>query len=62
MKDDTRAYIEAQIVTYEAYSKGWVFWNFRTEAAAEWDMLRLVADGLFPKPSNGLNGFANICA
>lgn len=27
---------------------GWVFWNFKTEASAEWDLQRLLAAGVFP--------------
>lgn len=36
---------------YERYSKGWVFWNFKTEGtAAEWDAFRLIRAGVFPQP------------
>lgn len=35
MKDNHRQYIEAQLDSYESKTKGWVFWNFKTELNAE---------------------------
>ncbi|KAF1808187.1 putative Exo-beta-1,3-glucanase [Eremomyces bilateralis CBS 781.70] len=49
-KDDTRGYIEAQMDAYEAKTEGWVFWNFKTEGAHEWDAFRLMDAGVFPVP------------
>ena len=49
-KDDTRGYIEAQMEAFEAKTQGWFFWNFKTEAAAEWDLSRLLDAGIFPQP------------
>jgi aryl-phospho-beta-D-glucosidase BglC (GH1 family) len=49
-KDDTRGYIEAQMETYEAKTQGWIFWNFKTESAPEWDAFRLIDAGIFPQP------------
>ncbi|KAE9972745.1 hypothetical protein BLS_003903 [Venturia inaequalis] len=50
MRDDTRAFIEAQMDTFEQNSKGWVWWTFKTEAAAEWDAFLLMDEGIFPTP------------
>jgi glucan 1,3-beta-glucosidase len=50
MKDDVRGYIEAQLETFEANTEGWVFWNFKTEAAHEWDAFVLLDNGIFPQP------------
>ena len=47
-KDDTSRYIKAQIDTYESLTQGWVFWNFKTTASAEWDLERLLNHGIFP--------------
>ena len=52
-KDDTRKYIEAQIAAFETKTQGWVYWNFKTEGAAEWDVFRLVDAGVFPAIVNG---------
>ena len=48
LKDNTRRYIEAQLDVYEQQTQGWVFWNFKTEASAEWDLERLLTAGVFP--------------
>ena len=48
LKDNTRRYIEGQIDAYEQTTDGWVFWNFKTEASAEWDLFRLLDAGVFP--------------
>lgn len=50
LKDDVRGYIEAQFDAFEARTQGWIWWNFKTEGAAEWDMFRLVEAGVFPQP------------
>lgn len=50
MRDDTRAFIEAQMETFEQHSRGWVWWNFKTELAAEWDAFLLMDEGVFPWP------------
>ncbi len=52
-KADTRKYIEAQIATFEKVTQGWMWWNFKTEGAAEWDLFRLVDAGVFPAITNG---------
>jgi len=48
LKDNTQRYIKAQIAVFEQRTQGWVFWNFKTEASAEWDLERLLAAGVFP--------------
>ena len=60
LKDNTRRYIEAQIDVYEQQTQGWVFWNFKTEASAEWDLERLLAADVFPN----LNGYkpSSLCS
>ncbi|KAF1985546.1 glycoside hydrolase family 5 protein [Aulographum hederae CBS 113979] len=49
-KDDVRGYIEAQLEAFEQKTQGWVFWNFKTEAAHEWDWGVLSDNGVFPNP------------
>ncbi|KAI9660133.1 MAG: exo-1,3-beta-glucanase [Bathelium mastoideum] len=60
LKDDTRGYIEAQMEVYEATTRGWIFWNFKTENAAEWDMYKLVDANVFPQPLTARK-FGAIC-
>lgn len=60
-KDDTRGYIEAQLEAFEAHSRGWIFWNFKTEASAEWDLFRLLDAGVFPQPLTSRK-FTVICS
>ena len=50
--DNTRRYIEAQLDVYEQQTQGFVFWNFKTEAAAEWDLERLLKANIFPSLKN----------
>lgn len=61
LKDDTRAYIEAQLETFERRTQGWVFWNFKTQGSPEWDAFRLIDEGIFPQPL-GDRRFEQICA
>ena len=49
-RKDTRGYIEAQLDAFEARTQGWIFWNFKTEGAGEWDLFRLLDAGVFPQP------------
>ncbi|KAF2739727.1 glycoside hydrolase [Polyplosphaeria fusca] len=50
-KDDVRKYIETQLDAFEAKTRGWVFWNFKTEGdAGEWDLYQLLDAGVFPQP------------
>lgn len=52
MRDNTRAFIEAQMDSYERTTRGWTFWNFKTEnsCAGEWDAYALIQAGIFPQP------------
>jgi glucan 1,3-beta-glucosidase len=50
MKGNVREYIETQLSAFERYSQGWVFWNFKTESAHEWDAFVLLENGVFPQP------------
>ena len=47
-KDTTRNYIKAQLDVFEKQIQGWFFWNFKTEASAEWDLFRLIDAGVWP--------------
>ena len=47
-KSTTTNFIKAQISAYETQANGWSFWNFKTEASAEWDLFRLLDAGVFP--------------
>ncbi|KAF2656925.1 glycoside hydrolase family 5 protein [Lophiostoma macrostomum CBS 122681] len=49
-KDQTRTYIETQMSAFEAKTQGWVWWNFKTESAPEWDAFKLIDAGIFPQP------------
>ncbi|EDK43323.1 glucan 1,3-beta-glucosidase precursor [Lodderomyces elongisporus NRRL YB-4239] len=44
-----RRYIEAQLDAFE-YNGGWIFWNWKTEDALEWDFQKLTFQGIFPQP------------
>ncbi|KAI9753842.1 MAG: hypothetical protein M4579_004970 [Chaenotheca gracillima] len=61
LKDDTRGYIEAQMEVFERNTGGWIFWNFKTEASAEWDAYRLIDNGVFPQPLDDRQ-FGMICS
>jgi glucan 1,3-beta-glucosidase len=49
-KDNHRRYIETQLDYYEKKTAGWIFWNFKTEGSAEWDLYALIGAGVFPQP------------
>lgn len=49
-RNDVRQYIEAQLDVFEARTNGWIFWNFKTEGAGEWDAFALINAGIFPQP------------
>lgn len=48
LRTATTNYLRAQIDVFETRAQGWVFWNFKTEAAAEWDLFRLIDSGVWP--------------
>ncbi|KAL9625462.1 MAG: hypothetical protein Q9160_000525 [Pyrenula sp. 1 TL-2023] len=60
-KNDMRGYIEAQLDVFERQTNGWIFWNFKTESAAEWDLFRLMDAGVFPQPISDRK-FSTICS
>lgn len=62
LKDDTRKYITAQIEVYEQMTNGWVFWNFKTEASAEWDLFRLLDAGVFPQLPLDASNYQSACS
>jgi glucan 1,3-beta-glucosidase len=49
-KDQARMYIEAQMSAFETKTQGWIWWNFKTESAPEWDAFKLIDAGIFPQP------------
>lgn len=59
--NDTRGYIEAQMETFESVGKGWIFWTYKTEGSAEWDVGRLISVGAFPQPLSNRK-FSAICS
>lgn len=56
-KDHVRQFVEVQLATYTEKSNGWIFWNWKTENATEWDYLRLKENGLFPTPLDNYTYF-----
>lgn len=42
-------YIEAQLDAFEQ-TGGWIFWNWKTEYAIDWDMKKLIDNDIFPQP------------
>ncbi|TVY93219.1 Glucan 1,3-beta-glucosidase [Lachnellula willkommii] len=61
MRGDTKGYIEAQISAFESHTQGWVFWNFKTETAQEWDAFALLDAGIFPQPLTSQD-YGSICS
>ncbi|RMZ73805.1 glucan 13-beta-glucosidase precursor [Pyrenophora seminiperda CCB06] len=50
-KDDVRRYIEVQLDAYTTMTRGYFFWNFKTEGhAGEWDLFELLDNEVFPQP------------
>jgi len=47
-KTSTTNYIQTQINVFESMIQGWIFWNFKTEAASEWDLFQLIDNGVWP--------------
>ncbi len=45
----TTNYISAQMSAFESKVQGWIFWNFKTEGAAEWDLFKLIDNGVWPQ-------------
>lgn len=56
-KKAVRKFIEVQLIEYEKKSAGWIFWNYKTEDAIEWDFKKLTKKGLFPQPFNDYRYF-----
>ncbi|CAL9732218.1 glucan 1,3-beta-glucosidase I/II [Monosporozyma unispora] len=56
-RTSVRQFIEAQLATYDTQTKGWIFWNWKTENAPEWDFLKLRDADLFPMPFNNYTYF-----
>lgn len=47
-RSTTTNYIRAQLNVFENQIQGWFFWNFKTEGASEWDLFRLIDNGVWP--------------
>lgn len=56
-KTAIRKFLEIQLIEYELNSVGWIFWNYKTEDAIEWDFKKLTETGLFPQPFNNYTYF-----
>ncbi|CUS23473.1 LAQU0S10e01178g1_1 [Lachancea quebecensis] len=56
-KTEVQQFIEAQLVAYSNATRGWIFWNWKTESAPEWDFKKLSSAGLFPKPFDNYKYF-----
>ncbi|KAI9648611.1 glucan exo-1,3-beta-glucosidase [Ciborinia camelliae] len=52
-KSDMKNYLSAQLASFETKANGWIFWNFKTESAHEWDAFKLLDYGIFPKLADG---------
>ncbi|RMD43034.1 hypothetical protein DV735_g2135, partial [Chaetothyriales sp. CBS 134920] len=48
LRTATTNYIKAQIDVSESLIQGWIFWNFKTESAGEWDFFQLLDNGIWP--------------
>lgn len=48
-KRNIRQFTEAQLDAYDRVG-GWIFWTWKNEAAPEWHLRDLIAEGLFPQP------------
>lgn len=48
-KQNTRKFVEAQLDAFEMRG-GWIIWCYKTENTIEWDVQRLIYNGLFPQP------------
>ncbi|KAK0553366.1 hypothetical protein OC846_002526 [Tilletia horrida] len=44
----SRRFFEVQTAVFEANSKGWVYWNWKTQAAAAWSLQTVFAQGWAP--------------
>ncbi|GAV51239.1 hypothetical protein ZYGR_0AD04220 [Zygosaccharomyces rouxii] len=56
-KKQVRQFIEAQLSSFSAHTSGYIFWNYKTEGAIEWDYLALKKHGLFPQPLDNYKYF-----
>lgn len=56
-RTQVRQFVEAQLATYSTRTSGWIFWNWKTEDAAEWDYLKLKENNLFPSPFDNYTYF-----
>ncbi|TKX23213.1 glucan 1,3-beta-glucosidase-2 [Elsinoe australis] len=53
-KSNIKNFINAQLDAYEKKS-GWIFWTWKAESSPEWDMQKLLQNGLFPNPVTSRN-------
>lgn len=58
-RTNVRKYIEAQLDAFEQ-NQGWIYWNWKTETAIDWDVSRLLQAGVFPSPFSDRQ-FPNQC-
>lgn len=46
---DTKRFLAAQFEVYEEHADGWIFWNYKTEGAYEWDYVWLWEHDMLPE-------------
>lgn len=56
-KRQVRQFVEAQLAAYSTRTTGWIFWNWKTESAPEWDYIQLKQHDLFPRPFDNYTYF-----
>ncbi|KAK6338698.1 exo-1,3-beta-glucanase [Orbilia brochopaga] len=62
-KQAVRKYIEAQIITYERHTNGWIYWTWKTEPynnSDDWCMSAQLGRGIFPSPVTAFR-YPTIC-
>lgn len=59
-KDEIRKFNEIQLISYEANTAGWIFWNYKTEDAIEWDLRGLIDKKMFPHPFDDFKYFTKV--
>ena len=61
-KADVKKYLEVQMEVFERETRGWMFWNFKTEGeAGEWDLGQLVEEGVWPDLREMGRGWGEFC-
>lgn len=56
-REEVRQFVEVQLATYSTQTSGYIFWNYKTENAVEWDYLALKKNDMFPQPLDNYTYF-----